>query len=322
MSICLILVTACGPSEREQKLANEVQKLKASKIQLEADQKLATEKLHNVFTTQLEELNGWHKKEKTTGESMINDLRQQAQTASTNEKRLKKELDGALSTSSTKDDSITNLQAQVLSLEKKVVQTKEQTEQANISMLTAQAASKSMNALLTQAQAEAKTANALLIQAQTEAKATNALLIQAQAEAKLAYAQLARAQAEANQIPALKGQIAAYENLGAPQDIKIKLNSLAKLERTTRPFVTPKKRRLTKALIKFHNSELDYYVINKGSDHGIKRGDIFSIFRAGKEVGKIKISRTQPLASIADYQEESPKPSTPFKPGDEVTKIQ
>ena len=67
LSICFVLMTACGPSEREQKLASEILEVKTSKIQQEADQKLATEKLRDAFSTQLEELNGWHQKEKANG---------------------------------------------------------------------------------------------------------------------------------------------------------------------------------------------------------------------------------------------------------------
>ena len=293
LSICVVLMTACGPSESEQKLANEVLELKASKIQQEADQRLAMAKLRDDFTTQLDGLNDRHQKEKANGESIINDLRERAQLASTNEKILKKGLDDALTASSAKDGSITNLQAQVLSLKKGAAQAKEQIDQANISMLTAQAAAKSLSAQLAQAQAAAKSANK----------------------------QLAQAQAAANQIPALKGQIAAFENLGSPQNIKIKLNRLAKLEGATRPFANPKKGPPTKALIKFYNSELDYYVISKGSADGIKRGDKFIVLRAGEAIGKIEITRSQPLASIAVHQKGFPKPSTPFKLNDEVMKI-
>ena len=38
--LCIVLVTACGPSNREQKLADEVLELKASDIQKEADRKI------------------------------------------------------------------------------------------------------------------------------------------------------------------------------------------------------------------------------------------------------------------------------------------
>ena len=57
------------------------------------------------------------------------------------------------------------------------------------------------------------------------------------------------------------------------------------------------------------------------SDNGINIGDKFTIVRAGKEIGKIEISRTQPTVSIAVYKKGFPKPPAPFKSGDKVMKI-
>ena len=58
--ICIVLMTACGSSEREQKLADEVLGLKTAQIQQtaqiqkETNQKIT--KLREDFTTQIEEL--------------------------------------------------------------------------------------------------------------------------------------------------------------------------------------------------------------------------------------------------------------------------
>ena len=58
--ICIVLMTACGSSEREQKLADEVLELKTAQIQQtaqiqkETNQKIT--KLREDFTTQIEEL--------------------------------------------------------------------------------------------------------------------------------------------------------------------------------------------------------------------------------------------------------------------------
>lgn len=71
--ICIVLMTACGSSEREQKLTDEVLELKTAQIQQEADQKIA--KIRDDFTAQLEELNVQHQKENADAASIINNLR-------------------------------------------------------------------------------------------------------------------------------------------------------------------------------------------------------------------------------------------------------
>ena len=38
-----------------------------------------------------------------------------------------------------------------------------------------------------------------------------------------------------------------------------------------------------------YNLALDYYVVNVGTDNGIRKGDKFAIFRGGKAIGKIEI---------------------------------
>ena len=49
-----------------------------------------------------------------------------------------------------------------------------------------------------------------------------------------------------------------------------------------------------------YDAKFDFYVINRGADHGIKIGDEYNVLRGGNLVGKIKINTTQPTVSIAD----------------------
>ena len=206
-----------------------------------------------------------------------------AQTAKSKEREFEKKWKTAAEDASTKAGNIAQLDSQLKGLQGGAVQAKLQIDQANSSAQIAQAAAAKANS------------------------------------------DLQAAQQMANQVPALKGQIVAYENLGSPQDIKDRLDRLAKLETATAP--APKKNvpKKTNAgevgTIQNHDPQLDFYVINVGSDNGINKGDQFTIFRAGKAIGKIEISRTQPTVSIAVYQRGFPKPPTPFKSGDKVMKI-
>ena len=76
-------------------------------------------------------------------------------------------------------------------------------------------------------------------QAKLQIDQANEDMLTAQAAEKSANAIAAQAQQTANQVPGLLGQMAAYENLGTPQDIKTKLDRLAKLEAASAP--VPKK---------------------------------------------------------------------------------
>ena len=206
-----------------------------------------------------------------------------AQSSSAEARKLKKENEEALTTSSTKDGTISSLEAAKKSLEDSLTNKDLEIEKAREATLAAQAGKQSADLIAVQAQ-------------QT-----------------------------ANQVPGLKGQIAAYENLGTPQDIKDRLDRLAKLEAATAP--APKKNMPKKTTagevgtIQNHDPQLDFYVINVGSDNGINKGDEFTIFRAGKAIGKIEIGRAQPTVSIAIYKKGFPKPPVPFKSGDKVMKI-
>ena len=206
-----------------------------------------------------------------------------AQTAKSKEREFEKKWKTAAEDASTKAGNIAQLDSQLKGLQGGAAQTKLQIDQANSSAQIAQAAAAKANS------------------------------------------DLQAAQQMVNQVPTLKGQIAAYENLGTPQDIKTKLDRLEKLEAAAAP--VPKKNIPKKTntgevgTIQNHDPQLDFYVINVGSDNGVNKGDKYTIFRAGRAIGKIEISRTQPTVSIAVYQKEFPKPPAPFKSGDKVMKI-
>ena len=67
-----------------------------------------------------------------------------------------------------------------------------------------------------------------------------------------------------------------------------------------------------------YDPKFNFYVINRGADHGVKAGDEFNVLRAGNLVGKIKIKQTQPTVSIADAVKEFTRQL--LKAGDKVAK--
>jgi hypothetical protein len=80
---------------------------------------------------------------------------------------------------------------------------------------------------------------------------------------------------------------------------------------------TPKAGADAGAIISF-DPKFGFYVINRGSDHGIKAAQEFNVIRAGRLVGKIKIQQPQPTVSIANAVKEF----TPqqLQPGDKLAK--
>ena len=70
------------------------------------------------------------------------------------------------------------------------------------------------------------------------------------------------------------------------------------------------------AMIRSHDVSLDFYVIDIGSDRGLKKGQKLTVFRDGKNVGEIEVTRVNPTVSIVVSA--LPKPSSPFKLGDKV----
>jgi hypothetical protein len=71
---------------------------------------------------------------------------------------------------------------------------------------------------------------------------------------------------------------------------------------TPKPGQTPKRPKPGAEIgaIASYDPKFNFYVINRGADHGIKSGDEFNVLRGGNLVGKIKIKQTQPTVSIAD----------------------
>ncbi len=70
------------------------------------------------------------------------------------------------------------------------------------------------------------------------------------------------------------------------------------------------------AMIRSHDASLDFYVIDIGSDRGLKKGQKLTVFRDGKNIGEIEVTRVNPAVSIAVST--LPKVSSPFKIGDKV----
>jgi hypothetical protein len=71
------------------------------------------------------------------------------------------------------------------------------------------------------------------------------------------------------------------------------------------------------AIVSF-DPKFGFYVINRGSDHGIKAAQEFNVIRAGRLVGKIKIQQPQPTVSIANAVKEFTRQQ--LQPGDKLGK--
>jgi hypothetical protein len=212
------------------------------------------------------------------------DAEGKAQTASASERKLKKEKDDALTASSTKDGTISNLEAQLAGLQGDSAQAKEQIDQANSAAQLAQAAAAKANSDLQLAQQVAGKVPGL------ESKLTD-------------YENLGTAQSIKTKLDELANLLRPGPS-GPKKPKKPKQVSGGEI-----------------GTIQSHDPQNDFYVINVGSDNGVNEGDKFTIFSGGRAMGKIEISRTQPTVSIAVYQRGFPKPPTPFKSGDKVMKI-
>tara|TARA_Y100001968_G_scaffold313014_1_gene336783 strand:- start:128 stop:883 length:756 start_codon:yes stop_codon:yes gene_type:complete len=66
------------------------------------------------------------------------------------------------------------------------------------------------------------------------------------------------------------------------------------------------------------DKKFGFYVINRGTDHGVKNGDEFKVVRAANLVGKIKIADAQPSVSIAEPIKELTRQQ--LQPGDILRK--
>ena len=145
----------------------------------------------------------------------------------------------------------------------------------------------------------------------------------AQAAAAQAQAKFQLAEQLAVRIPAMEADLATYKHLGTPREIQTQLDLLAKHKAAAAtpraPLPQPNPHGQIGAILN-HDQKFDFYVINAGTNVGIKRGDKYTIFRERKAIGRIQITRAQPNLSIAAPDRAFPNPPAPFKVGDRVMK--
>ena len=125
----------------------------------------------------------------------------------------------------------------------------------------------------------------------------------------------------------LQQEIQDYRQIGSLpelQAIKAKADKIAKdAAERKKNNNTGKKNNNTRAgadagaIVSF-DPKFGFYVINRGSDHGIKAAQEFNVIRAGKLVGKIKIQQPQPTVSIANAVKEFTRQQ--LHPGDKLAK--
>ena len=70
--------------------------------------------------------------------------------------------------------------------------------------------------------------------------------------------------------------------------------------------------------IEVYQPKFGFYIINRGTDHGVKNDDEFKVVRAGNLVGKIKIVDAQPTVSVAEPIKELTRQQ--LQPGDTLRK--
>ena len=139
--------------------------------------------------------------------------------------------------------------------------------------------------------------------------------------------QLAKAQNMAATASQLQQEIQGYKQIGSLQELQAikakadKINSDAAEKKKKNN--AGKKNNTTKttadagAIVSF-DPKFGFYVINRGSDHGVKAAQEFNVIRAGKLVGKIKIQQPQPTVSIANAVKEFTRQQ--LQPGDKLAK--
>ena len=217
-------------------------------------------------------------------EAELGNFRQIVKTAGASERKLKKEKEDALTATSTKDGTISNLEAQLAGLQGDSAQAKEQIDQANSAAQLAQAAAAKANSDLQLAQQMAGRVPGL------ESKLTDYENLGTAQSIKTKLEKLAELEAKTGPVT---------KNPNKPKNVNAgEIGAIAA-----------------------HDPQNDFFVINVGSNNGVNKGDKFTIFRGGIALGKIEIARTQPTVSIAIYQRGFPKPTTPFESGDKVMKF-
>lgn len=149
----------------------------------------------------------------------------------------------------------------------------------------------------------------------------------AQVEAAKLQAQVSQATDLAQDHTKLKTILADYEALGTVEEVR-DWKKKATRPKPTKPSENgPSKPKPPKPqptagaeigkIVSF-DKKFGFYVINRGTDHGVKNGDEFKVVRAGNLVGKIKIADAQPSVSIAEPIKELTRQQ--LQPGDILRK--
>ena len=143
--------------------------------------------------------------------------------------------------------------------------------------------------------------------------------------------QLTAAQTLANQTQKLKGDIAAYEAFGTPQEIRKRLDKLAKMEsdaaakkkkakddsKKNPKNNTPAPGAEVGSVASF-DPKFGFAVLNRGASHGIKVGDVFRVTRNGQLVGKVTVQKIELTTAIANPIKQFTR--EPLKAGDKIVK--
>jgi hypothetical protein len=152
-------------------------------------------------------------------------------------------------------------------------------------------------------------------------------LLLAQTDNATLQSQLTIAQNKAKTATQLQQEIQGYKQIGSLpelQALKTKADKIAKAavaknkkNNAGNKNNTPKPGADVGAIVSF-DPKFGFYVINRGSDHGIKAAQEFNVIRAGRLVGKIKIQQPQPTVSIANAVEKFTRQK--LQPGDKLAK--
>lgn len=151
----------------------------------------------------------------------------------------------------------------------------------------------------------------------------------AQADNATLQSQLTAAQGLAEEAKDMKKDFVDYEALGTPADLRKMKKRLEKIDadKAAREAKNKEPKGAIRnnpkpgaeiGAIASYDPKFKFYVINRGSDHGVKAGDEFNVLRGGSLVGKIKIKDTQPTVSIADAVKEFTRQQ--LQAGDKVAK--
>tara|TARA_B100001123_G_scaffold230815_1_gene259490 strand:+ start:152 stop:916 length:765 start_codon:yes stop_codon:yes gene_type:complete len=171
-------------------------------------------------------------------------------------------------------------------------------------------------------------ADAELATAKVERQTAENDLITAQTEAAKLQSQLTEATGFAQENTKLKTTLADYQALGTVEEVrewKKKATSKPKNPNgqggqggNSKPPKPKPQKGAEMGTIASFDPKFNFYVINRGADHGVKAGDVFNVVRAGNLVGKVKIKQTQPTVSIADAVKEFTRQQ--LQPGDKILK--